>query len=30
MAGQVEQDDDEVIAAINIVPFIDISLVLLI
>jgi biopolymer transport protein ExbD len=30
MAGQVEQDDDEVIAAINMVPFIDISLVLLI
>jgi biopolymer transport protein ExbD len=30
MAGQVDQDDDEVIAAINMVPFIDISLVLLI
>ena len=30
MAGQVAQDDDEVIAAINMVPFIDISLVLLI
>ena len=30
MAGAVDQDDDEVIASINMVPFIDISLVLLI
>jgi biopolymer transport protein ExbD len=30
MAGAVEQDDDDVIAAINMVPFIDICLVLLI
>ena len=30
MAGYVSQDDDEVIAQINIIPFVDISLVLLI
>ena len=30
MAGGFEQDDDDVIASINMVPFIDISLVLLI
>lgn len=30
MAGGVEDDDDDVIATINMVPFIDISLVLLI
>jgi biopolymer transport protein ExbD len=30
MAGAVDQDDDDVIASINMVPFIDICLVLLI
>jgi biopolymer transport protein ExbD len=30
MAGNLESDDDDVIASINMVPFIDISLVLLI
>jgi biopolymer transport protein ExbD len=30
MAGALEQDDDDVIASINMVPFIDICLVLLI
>lgn len=30
MAGHVENDEDDVIAAINMVPFIDVSLVLLI
>ncbi len=30
MAGPVDQDEDDVIASINMVPFIDVSLVLLI
>ena len=30
MAGAIDADDDEIIASINMVPFIDISLVLLI
>ncbi len=30
MAGGFEQDDDDVIASINMIPFIDVSLVLLI